>query len=345
MIKLADATQVQEKKATRAAYGVTLAQLADEGMPVVAVDADLTGSTTTKKFAAANEAYADRLYNVGIAEQNMIDVAAGLSLTGNIAFTGSFAVFGTGRAYDQIRNTVCYGDLNVKIAPTHAGISVGPDGGSHQMLEDISLMRGLPKTCAFSFPPTTRRLALRSGLPQKPRVLFTFVWAALPFPPCTPRASSSNSVALTCCASGTDATIVVLRRDDRSGSQGCRHARAEGRFRRGYRRILGKAPRRGNDSYFGSQDRLRRHRGGTRRLRWPWFRRRRDARSERARSHGDDRNEGSLRQIGCVRRDFLATSRWTLPRLLMPWRGLGREPSLLKFKVVIVIMQSERSIL
>ena len=144
MIKLADATQAQEKKATRAAYGVTLAQLADEGMPVVAVDADLTGSTTTNKFAAANEAYADRLYNVGIAEQNMIDVAAGLSLTGNIAFTGSFAVFGTGRAYDQIRNTVCYGDLNVKIAPTHAGISVGPDGGSHQMLEDISLMRGLP---------------------------------------------------------------------------------------------------------------------------------------------------------------------------------------------------------
>ena len=74
----------------------------------------------------------------------MIDVAAGLSLTGNIAYTGSFAVFGTGRAYDQIRNTVCYSNLNVKVAPTHAGISVGPDGGSHQMLEDISLMRGLP---------------------------------------------------------------------------------------------------------------------------------------------------------------------------------------------------------
>lgn len=74
----------------------------------------------------------------------MIDVAAGLSLAGNIAFTGSFAVFGTGRAYDQIRNTVCYSNLNVKIAPTHAGISVGPDGGSHQMLEDVSLMRGLP---------------------------------------------------------------------------------------------------------------------------------------------------------------------------------------------------------
>ena len=142
MVTLANEEQSQVKRATRAAYGVTLAQLAGEGVPVVAVDADLTGSTTTKKFAEAG--YADRLFNCGIAEQNMVDVAAGLATTGNIAFTGSFAVFGTGRAYDQIRNTVCYSNLNVKIAPTHAGVSVGPDGGSHQMLEDISLMAGLP---------------------------------------------------------------------------------------------------------------------------------------------------------------------------------------------------------
>ena len=142
MVKLANAEERQVKRATRAAYGVTLAQLAAEGLPVVAVDADLTGSTTLNKFAAAG--YADRLFNVGIAEQNMVDVAAGLAITGHVAFTGSFAVFGTGRAYDQIRNTVCYSRLNVKIAPTHAGISVGPDGGSHQMVEDISLMRGLP---------------------------------------------------------------------------------------------------------------------------------------------------------------------------------------------------------
>ena len=132
------------KKATRAAFGVTLAELADKGLPIVAVEADLSGSTTTAKFAAAKPEYAKRLFNCGIAEQNMTDVAAGLSLAGNIAFTGSFAVFGTGRAYDQIRNTVCYSNLNVKITPTHAGISVGPDGGSHQMLEDISLMRSLP---------------------------------------------------------------------------------------------------------------------------------------------------------------------------------------------------------
>ena len=128
-------------KATRAAFGETLVELVGEGMDVVAVEADLSGSTTTKKLG---EAYPGRLFNAGIAEQNMIDVAAGLSLTGKIAFTGSFAVFGTGRVYDQIRNTVCYSKLNVKIAPTHSGISVGPDGGSHQMLEDIALMRVLP---------------------------------------------------------------------------------------------------------------------------------------------------------------------------------------------------------
>lgn len=144
MIKLADATQVQEKKATRAAYGKTLAELYEQGLPIVAVDADLSGSTTTKAFAQAGQEESERLFNVGIAEQNMIDVAAGLALAGNIAFTGSFAVFGTGRCYDQIRNTVAYANLNVKIAPTHAGISVGPDGGSHQMLEDIALMCGLP---------------------------------------------------------------------------------------------------------------------------------------------------------------------------------------------------------
>lgn len=142
--QLLDLTKDNGKKATRAAFGVTLAELADEGEPIMAVDADLSGSTTTKKFATAKPEYAQRFFNVGIAEQNMVDIAAGLSLAGNTVFTGSFAVFGTGRAYDQIRNTVCYSNLNVKITPSHAGISVGPDGGSHQMLEDIALMRVLP---------------------------------------------------------------------------------------------------------------------------------------------------------------------------------------------------------
>ncbi|MDR1184178.1 MAG: transketolase family protein [Coriobacteriales bacterium] len=132
---------MSDKKATRAAYGETLVELLAEGVDVYAVDADLSGSTTSKKLG---EVDSTRHLDVGIAEQNMIGVAAGLSLTGKTVFTGSFAVFGTGRVYDQIRNTVCYSLLDVKIAPTHAGISVGSDGGSHQMVEDIALMRVLP---------------------------------------------------------------------------------------------------------------------------------------------------------------------------------------------------------
>ncbi len=128
-------------KATRAAYGETLIKLVDEGMDIMAVDADLCGSTTTGKFGAA---YPDRLFDVGIAEQNMIGVASGLALTGRTVFTGSFAVFGTGRCWEQIRNTVCDSGLNVKICPTHAGITVGADGATHQALEDIALMRVLP---------------------------------------------------------------------------------------------------------------------------------------------------------------------------------------------------------
>ena len=128
-------------KATRAAFGETLIKLVDEGMDIMAVDADLCGSTTTAKFGAA---YPDRLFDVGIAEQNMIGVASGLALTGCTVFTGSFAVFGTGRCWEQIRNTVCDSGLNVKICPTHAGITVGADGATHQALEDIALMRVLP---------------------------------------------------------------------------------------------------------------------------------------------------------------------------------------------------------
>jgi len=130
-----------EKRATREAFGETLIELANEGVEIVAVDADLSGSTTTAKFG---KAFPERFFNVGIAEQNMIGTAAGLAAGGKVAFTGSFAVFATGRAYDQVRNTVCYSGLDVKLAPTHAGITVGPDGGSHQMVEDIALMRVLP---------------------------------------------------------------------------------------------------------------------------------------------------------------------------------------------------------
>lgn len=130
------------KRATREAFGATLIQLAKEGRDdIVALDADLAASTTTAKFGVA---YPDRFFDVGIAEQNMLGTAAGLAAGGKTPFTGSFAVFGTGRAYDQIRNSICYADLSVKVCPTHAGVTVGPDGGSHQMIEDIALMRVLP---------------------------------------------------------------------------------------------------------------------------------------------------------------------------------------------------------
>lgn len=144
MLKLASESEAREKKATRAALGKTLIELAEEGLDIVAVDADLSGSTTLGSFRNQNPELARRFFNCGIAEQNMIGVAAGLSLTDSIPFTGSFAVFGVGRAYDQIRNTVAYSKLNVKLTPTHAGISVGPDGGSHQMLEDLALLQAIP---------------------------------------------------------------------------------------------------------------------------------------------------------------------------------------------------------
>lgn len=128
-------------KATRAAYGETLIELVEAGHDIMAVDADLAGSTTLGKFGAA---YPDRMVDVGIAEQDMVGVASGLSLTGRTVFTGSFAVFGSGRCWEQIRNTVCISNLNVKVCPTHAGITVGADGETHQALEDIALMRVLP---------------------------------------------------------------------------------------------------------------------------------------------------------------------------------------------------------
>ena len=128
--------------ATREGYGETLVELVKEGHDIMAVEADLSGSTTTKKLQDYDSS---RLVNVGIAEQNMIGVAAGLSLAGKIVFTGSFAAFGTGRCYDQIRNTVCDSNLNVKVCPTHAGITVGEDGATHQALEDVGMMRALPE--------------------------------------------------------------------------------------------------------------------------------------------------------------------------------------------------------
>ncbi|MBP3585683.1 MAG: transketolase family protein [Peptococcaceae bacterium] len=127
--------------ATRDAYGEALAELGAVNENIVVLEADLSKSTKTSDF---KKVYPERHFNMGIAEQNMLGVAAGFAAAGKIPFASSFAVFATGRAYDQIRNSIAYPNLNVKIAATHAGLTVGEDGGSHQMLEDIALMRALP---------------------------------------------------------------------------------------------------------------------------------------------------------------------------------------------------------
>jgi transketolase len=136
-------TQGRGKKfaATRDAYGDALVELGKKRSDIVVLDADLSGSTKTSKFA---KLFPDRFFNMGISEQDMIGTAAGLALTGKVVFASTFAVFETGRAWDQIRMTVCYSNTNVKLVASHGGITVGADGASHQALEDIALMRVLP---------------------------------------------------------------------------------------------------------------------------------------------------------------------------------------------------------
>lgn len=127
--------------ATREAYGKALVELGGENENVVVLDADLSKSTKTVDFA---KAYPERFFNMGIAEADLIATSAGLSTCGKIPFASTFAMFAAGRAFEQIRNSVCYPRLNVKIAATHAGLTVGEDGASHQAIEDLSLMRSIP---------------------------------------------------------------------------------------------------------------------------------------------------------------------------------------------------------
>ena len=131
---------------TRNAYGEKLAEIIKQNKDVVVLDADLTKSTKTN---LAKEACPDRHFNAGIAECNMMGMAAGLASSGKIAFASSFAVFATGRPFEIIRNSICYPNLNVKVCATHAGLSVGEDGASHQAIEDIAIMRCLPNMRVF----------------------------------------------------------------------------------------------------------------------------------------------------------------------------------------------------
>ena len=130
-----------EKIATRAAYGKALVEFADQEPNLVVLDADLSGSTMTKDFGAAHP---DRFFDMGIAEANMVGVAAGLATCGKKPFVNSFAMFAAGRAWEQVRNSVAYPGLNVKVVGSHGGLSVGEDGATHQCIEDYAIMRAIP---------------------------------------------------------------------------------------------------------------------------------------------------------------------------------------------------------
>lgn len=130
-----------DRKSIRSVFGKTLAELGKTNPNIVVLDADLSCSTQTQLFA---KEFPDRFFNAGIAEQDMIAMAVGLAAAGKIPFAASFAMFATGRTYDQIRNSACYPEFNVKIIGTHGGVTVGEDGASHQALEDVALMRGIP---------------------------------------------------------------------------------------------------------------------------------------------------------------------------------------------------------
>ncbi len=151
----------------RDAYGEALIELGEKDKNIVALDADLSGSTRTAKFG---QRFAERFFNFGVAEQNMMGVAAGLAACGKIPFVSTFAIFGSGRAWDQVRNTICYNKFNVKIVVTHGGITVGPDGASHQAIEDIALMRAISNMTIVvpSDAPETKEAILASAGYQGP---------------------------------------------------------------------------------------------------------------------------------------------------------------------------------
>lgn len=173
-------------KATREAYGEALVEIGAIDNDVVVLDADLSKSTKTDNFKSA---YPQRFFNAGIAEQNLIAVGAGLAAAGKKPFVSSFAMFAAGRAYEQVRNSVCYPKLNVKICATHAGLTVGEDGASHQCIEDISLMRTIPNMTVVVPADANETKAVihwareyegpvyvrlgRAGVPDSPKVSFT----------------------------------------------------------------------------------------------------------------------------------------------------------------------------
>ena len=167
-----------EMIATRQAYGDALVELGEKNKDIVVLDADLSKSTTTAKFG---KKFPDRFFNMGVAEANMMNTAAGLATCGKIAFVSSFSIFATGRAWEQIRNTICYSGLNVKIVATPSGVSVGPDGASHQCIEDISLMKTIPTmTVVEPCDAVETRKAILAAVAHKGPIYIRLGRAAVP---------------------------------------------------------------------------------------------------------------------------------------------------------------------
>ncbi len=198
--------EIGMKKETRVAYGETLVELGAMDEKIVVMDADLSGSTKTAMF---KKAYPDRFYNAGIAEGNMVGVAAGLAASGYTVFVSSFAMFASGRAFEQIRNTAAYPRLNVKICATHAGITVGADGATHQCLEDIGIMRTIPgMTIINPADAVEARLAILAAARHNGPVYMRFGRSAVPvvFDADTYEFEIGKGVEL---RSGTDVTIIA----------------------------------------------------------------------------------------------------------------------------------------
>ncbi len=192
------------KKATRESYGLALAEYGSN-KDIVVLDADLSKSTKTDTF---KKAYPDRFINSGIAEGNMMSVAAGLATTGKIVFASSFAMFAAGRAFEQIRNSIAYPNLNVKIGATHAGLSVGEDGATHQCLEDIALMRSLPNMIIINpADDIEARLAVKAAIDHNGPVYMRFGRLAVEdINPENYKFELGKGVLL---SEGTDATIIA----------------------------------------------------------------------------------------------------------------------------------------
>jgi transketolase len=202
---MAEVNKLTTKIATRDAYGKTLAKLGETNSNIVVLDADLSKSTKTCDFAAK---FPERFINVGIAEQNLIGISAGLAASGKIPVASTFAMFAAGRAFEVIRNSVCYPKLNVKICATHAGITVGEDGASHQAIEDMAIMRAIPNMTVISPAdgPSTEAL-LKAAIEYKGPVYMRLGRSAVPvlYPECESFEIGKGKTL----KDGTDVTIIA----------------------------------------------------------------------------------------------------------------------------------------